>query len=946
MLKRSSSLKNNERGDTMKRMDKIYQYIQERSKSYSSEEIQGRIGVEAAEISQALQIMRSNVSRELNSLYRDGKILKFSGRPVLYFDRAIFEQTKGVTLPSEIEELATVESGVISANKLTIQKSGFDCLIGSDGSLKKQIEQAKAAILYPPHGLHTLIVGQTGVGKTLFAHMMYEYGKTIGKFSEQSPFIIFNCADYYNNPQLLISYIFGHIKGAFTGADSAKPGLVESADKGILFLDEIHRLPPEGQEMLFYFMDTGTFNRLGETTRSRQATVLIIGATTENPDSALTKTFIRRIPSIIKIQPLADRSMEEKLDIIKLLLANEVHSIQKPVKISVEALKALIGNIGVGNVGQMKSNIKLLCAQAFLNGIDNPNYIEIDFKLLPSSIKSGLLSLSSNRRELALVSQYINEALFISPNDQKLPMEETEDAPFNLYHLVDKKIKALKSENIQSAVIKQIIAADVNAYIKSFCNQQNDFNMSVQDRLLKIIDYDLIDFTEEIATIVQKHLKISSLDRFLYAFSLHLSVFFKRIKSQQPLSSHAIEGTVSKDTEEFHLAMEIKQKIEEHYHILVPPAEIEYFAMLLNSLKEEDDDEKIIITVVMHGVHTASSMTDVAQKLLNVQLKNLIVFDMPIEVQPTVIFGEIMERLQTMNCHKGILLLADMGSIINFGPMITEQLKIPVKMLDMVSTPLVLEAIRKVDVAGISLNAVYDSLKNFKGYESSAEDLPAEHSKHPEAIVTICASGKGTAEKLQKILENILPTITPRPIKVLPVGLHKVQESIEEISREYRIIAVVGAVNPKCDIPFIPLEQVIDGEVENILRTLIGIGVSRKAPPNKHLVLRSFCEESLVEMLTYLNPAKILDTLLKFDSLLESHLGYQLTNPQRIRLLVHCGCALERMIMKTGLSYDEQEYPPINTQKLQCVNMAAEVFEKTIKIVLTRDEKAFIASMI
>jgi len=85
---------------------------------------------------------------------------------------------------------------------------------------------------------------------------------------------------------------------------------------------------------------------------------------------------------------------------------------------------------------------------------------------------------------------------------------------------------------------------------------------------------------------------------------------------------------------------------------------------------------------------------------------------------------------------------------------------------------------------------------------------------------------------------------------------------------------------------------------------------------------------------------------LKFDSLLESHLGYPLTNPQRIRLLVHCGCALERMIMKTGLSYDEQEYPPINTQKLQCVNMAAEVFEKTIKIVLTRDEKAFIASMI
>ena len=48
-------------------------------------------------------------------------------------------------------------------------------------------------------------------------------------------FVTFNCADYYNNPQLLISHIFGHIKGAFTGADKSVPGLIESANEGILF---------------------------------------------------------------------------------------------------------------------------------------------------------------------------------------------------------------------------------------------------------------------------------------------------------------------------------------------------------------------------------------------------------------------------------------------------------------------------------------------------------------------------------------------------------------------------------------------------------------------------------------------------------------------------------------------------------------------------------------
>ena len=58
--------------------------------------------------------------------------------------------------------------------------------------------------------------------------------------------------------------MFGHVKGAFTGADTDKIGLVEKANGGILFLDEVHRLPPDGQEMLFYLMDKGEYNRLGD----------------------------------------------------------------------------------------------------------------------------------------------------------------------------------------------------------------------------------------------------------------------------------------------------------------------------------------------------------------------------------------------------------------------------------------------------------------------------------------------------------------------------------------------------------------------------------------------------------------------------------------------------------------------------------------------------------
>lgn len=935
----------------MKRIDRIYQYIQEKSSSYQKENIKGRIGVEATEISDQLDILRSNVSRELNTLQRQGKIVKFIGRPVLYFDRECLEEFLGMRLEGESFQFSAIEDYLQELKNIPT-KSAFDLLIGADSSLKKQVEQAKAAILYPPDGLHTLIVGQTGVGKTLFAHKMYEYGKTMGRFAPDAPFITFNCADYYNNPQLLLAHIFGHIKGAFTGADIAKAGLVESADTGILFLDEIHRLPPEGQEMIFYFMDTGTFNRLGETTRNRKAKVLIIGATTEDPASVLTKTFVRRIPSIIHILPLVDRSVEEMLEITKLLLADEAHRIHKPVKITVEAVKALIGSIGQGNVGQLKSNIKLLCAQAFLNGIDKPDYIEIDFKMLPATIKNGLLTLSADRQKLALLSQYVVESLFITPAGGKAMTKENEREHFNLYQVVEEKMKILKHEGIGDALIKQMVANDVNVYIKSFYNKENDVSLTTRERLLKIIDYDLVDFTEEIALMVQKRLHLSSQDRFLYAFSLHLSVFFKRITEHQPLSyNNTLGETQEQSAEEFQIALEIKQRIEAYYHIEVPPAEIAYFAMMLTSLKEEEDEEKIIIAVAMHGVNTASSMVAVAQKLFNTQSTNLFAFDMPLEVRPQEIFEKMIAHLSNVPCQKGILLLADMGSLCNFAPMITERLQVPVRTIDMVSTPLVLEAMRKSDIAGISLEAIYDSLKSFKGYEKNTEMQDKAANKDQEAIVTICTSGKGAATKLQVLVEKILVDVTDRQIQVLPVGVQKLEESLAEIAKTYKIIATVGMVKPKFDAPFIPLEKVIDGEIEMILRNLVGLhihGSSHQRQPveKKNLVLRNFCEESLGEMLTYLNPGKVIDTLLKFDEVLEEKLQITLSNPLRIRLIVHCGCALERMIMGRGLTYDAVEFGEIDIRKVQCVKEAAALFEHSIQVTLTEDEICFIVAQL
>lgn len=137
----------------------------------------------------------------------------------------------------------------------------------------------------------------------MFAEAMYSFAKESHILNENSPFVRFNCADYADNPQLVIAQIFGVKRGAFTGADRDKDGLLKKADGGILFLDEIHRLSPQGQEMLFTFIDKGTFRPLGETEKQEEARVQIIAATTEDPKSYLLQTFTRRIPMTIVLPP-------------------------------------------------------------------------------------------------------------------------------------------------------------------------------------------------------------------------------------------------------------------------------------------------------------------------------------------------------------------------------------------------------------------------------------------------------------------------------------------------------------------------------------------------------------------------------------------------------------------------------------------------------------------
>ncbi|MDT8718966.1 sigma 54-interacting transcriptional regulator [Clostridium sp. 19966] len=926
----------------MKRIDKIYEYIKENSKELSLENLKNKDGFTAIDISEKLNILRNNVSAELNALLRQGKIIKIKGRPVVYLDREHVEKVLRCNIqetPVEIESIEELITGVEEEQQK--EESPFALLIGAESGLKNQIEQAKAAMLYPPNGLHTLIVGQTGVGKTLFATMMYNYAKYAQRLQEKAPFVVFNCADYYNNPQLLISHIFGHAKGAFTGADSEKDGLVEKANGGILFLDEIHRLPPEGQEMIFYFMDTGTYNKLGDSDRKRKSNVLIIGATTEEPGSSLLKTFVRRIPIVINIPSLDERPIKDRLDIVKFLLSNEAHRVNKKIRIEADAVKALMGSVSYGNVGQMKSNVQLVCAKGFLNCIDNKEYIDIDYKSLPPDIKSGLFSITSKRKEAEELSNYIDSQLVVSPEGYiSLSQEDSYEPPFNLYKIIEDKAAVLKEEGVDEEYIKKFITTDINIHIKCFYDK---FKNSGNDRenILKIVNEDILNFCEEIKALVEKKIDKKLNEKFLYALTLHISAFFKRTEDNIPLRYTNIEDIIEDNNEEYNIALEIKELIEKRYKMEVPEMETIYLTLLISTINDENSDH-VAVLVAAHGNRVASDMVNVVKKLLGEG--NVDAIDMPLDVSPQEILSKMIEKVKEIDMGKGVLLLVDMGSLANFEGIIEEKTCTRIRTIEMVSTPLVLEAVRKANILDMDLDTIYDSLKSFSGYGhlqiGSTEDEPKD-----KAIITICSTGQGTAMKLKELVRDIIENITDDKIAIIPVSIRDINGKIAEIGAKYKIIASVGVIKPEIDVPFVSLEHLIGGEGQAVIENVVKNNNLIVKESKNNVVVKEMCLDSLNQFLTFLNPNKIVSVLMNAVSILEKETNRKFNNAMCIRIIVHTACALERMVINDGLVYRDDKNN-FDKNIVNAVNMANEMFKKSINVSLSEDEICFVADII
>jgi DNA-binding NtrC family response regulator len=204
--------------------------------------------------------------------------------------------------------------------------------------------------------VNLLLLGETGVGKTLVARTVHQEGRRRGM-----PFLAINCATL--TEELLASELFGHEKGAFTGAVAAKKGLVEVADTGTLFLDEIGELSPGLQAKLLKVVEEGEFYRVGGT-RPLHVDVRFIAATNQNVRTLIAEgrfredLYYRLNVMEIVVPPLRERPEDIRPLCAYFLKKHLPKSRKRITGVSEEAMAVLKQYSFPGNVRELENLIE------------------------------------------------------------------------------------------------------------------------------------------------------------------------------------------------------------------------------------------------------------------------------------------------------------------------------------------------------------------------------------------------------------------------------------------------------------------------------------------------------------------------------------------------------------------------------------------------------------
>ncbi|MFW5488179.1 MAG: sigma-54 interaction domain-containing protein [Desulfovibrio sp.] len=256
------------------------------------------------------------------------------------------DETKGTSQP-ELTHFGNIMAQVTQVLDKLEAQALFPNIVGQSKAMRGVLSQT---LKVAPTDATVLLLGESGTGKELFARAIHDHSKRAS-----GPFIAINCAAIPDG--LLESELFGHEKGAFTGADARRMGKFEQADGGTLFLDEIGDMPLDTQAKILRAMETGQCERVGGNSPVR-FNVRFIAATNRDLSQMMEeKKFREDLYHRLNVFPLQLPPLRARQEDIPLLATRFLDEAGEGCEISSEALQTLMAAPWGGNVRELKNSL-------------------------------------------------------------------------------------------------------------------------------------------------------------------------------------------------------------------------------------------------------------------------------------------------------------------------------------------------------------------------------------------------------------------------------------------------------------------------------------------------------------------------------------------------------------------------------------------------------------
>lgn len=841
--------------------EQIYDFLQLHASAQDSG------GVTTQYLSQTLGILRTNVSTLLNELVTDGRVIKKNGRPVLY---------------------------KINTQEEDNEDQCFENLVGAEGSLRRPIQVAKAAVLYPEKSLNTLIIGEAGTGKSFLAMIMHQYAIATGVLPENAPYRVFDCKDYQEDETKLLTTLIG---------GENQEGLFSELGQGVLHIDNAHLLSVASRNKLSTYAEQYQ-HRDGDPLEKAVPMVIIAS---DSSNQTACDDYAKKLPILIEMPSLAERPMDERMELISRFFTLEAARAKRVLSISAELLRCLLLYECPLNIFQLKNDIQRGCAMAYLREHSSKdgtlNLFMSDFE---PYVRKGFLYYRDHRDEVERIIPADYDYSFSGSTMQMSTTDRAKLKKTSMYDEFDQRAVSMLKRGMSDEDVSLVLSAEFDTLFRKYWREVTDRVVN-KEQLKKLVDprsIELVDaFLEDVSTQVKETFPPSV----FYGLCLHVDSIVKGNTSHQTLTNRQITELVKKNETEYSLSLLFLSKIEKAFSITLPVEEAFLItAFLCSESPDIDTTRRPVLLFAMLGNGVASSLANTVNQL--VKRENTYFFEVPLEHSPIETYKTLSDYIQRIDHGKGLIAFYDMDFLKQIFETIEVENGIEIRTVQFPIAMMGIEWARKAAIAD-DVDTLYQSIvSNIQQYNKPLERV----------IVTLCTTGEGGAQELKKYIEQHGEI---REMKVVPLSMtdhEQLRESLRNLQEQAVIHCIVGTYDPKLfGIPFIPISDVLSSDPCELPEVL------RFKNREKNRINFDEVFNYLGEQLENVDIKKLRKVLPPLIDQINCEIT-RMSIDTEIGLLMHIACSINRIIGKEAI--------PQNLRKEQIIQANDNCYKKLLKI--------------